>query len=72
MLGKSFAYFAFLTLDVFLDLIAVSIVLQYSELLVLSFLGPREGLVVHDFALAVGRTVFERLAFLAMLVASLL
>lgn len=71
MLTIGFALFTFLSL-VFIDLVAVSIILQYSDLLVLSLLRPREVLVVHEFALAIDRTVFERLAFLAMLAASLL
>lgn len=61
-----------LSLNVVVDLITVSIVLQYSELIVLSFLGPREGFVVHELALAVGRTVFEGLALLALLAAPFL
>ena len=72
MLVKAFAGLTLISFAVFVDLVAVPIVLQYSDLLVLSFLGPREVLVVHEFALAVDRAVFERLALLAVLAALLL
>lgn len=72
MLSKGFVLFTLLSLAVFIDLVAVSIVLQYSNLLVLSLLRSREVFVVHEFALAVDRTVFERLNFLAILAAPLL
>lgn len=72
MLAETLPLLTFLTFPFFVHLVAVSIILQYSDRFMLSFLRPREVLVIHEFALAVDCTVFERLAFLAVLAALLL